>query len=83
MKKYSQISKIEKLDEDFIWSIMEEMGKLGLIGIDAPENMEEPSLIKLLSHCIEGVGFGGLLLWMYLWSPNWDWKSRYCILWYS
>ena len=46
-KIYPNIRKIEKLDEDFSRSIMEEMGNLGLIGIDAPEKYGGTELDKI------------------------------------
>ena len=57
---HPNIKKIEKLDEDFSRSMMEEMGNLGLIGIDAPEEYGGTELDKITSCIVsEGVGFGG------------------------
>ena len=48
------------MDENFSRSIMEEMGNLGLIGIDAPEEYGGTELDKITSCIVsEGVGFGG------------------------
>ena len=54
------IQKIEKLDENFSRSIMEEMGNLGLIGVDAPEEYGGTELDKITACIVtEGIGFGG------------------------
>ena len=59
-KIFPNVQKIEKLDEDFSRSIMEEMGNLGLIGVDAPEKYGGTELDKITACIVtEGIGFGG------------------------
>ena len=52
---HPNIKKIEKLDEDFSRSMMEEMGNLGLIGIDAPEEYGSDIFSKLAYDDIKKV----------------------------
>ena len=62
-KIFPNVRKIEKLDEDFSRSIMEEMGNLGLIGVDAPEKYGGTELDKITACIVtEGIGFAGPLL---------------------
>ena len=57
---FPNIQNIEKLDEDLSRSIMREMGELGLIGIDTPEEFGGTDLDKITACLItEGVGWGG------------------------
>ena len=57
---FPNIQNIEKLDEDLSRSIMREMGELGLIGIDTPEEVGGTDLDKITACLItEGVGWGG------------------------
>ena len=59
-KIYPNVYKIESLDEDLSRSIMEEMGGLGLIGVDAPEKYGGTELDKITACIVtEGVGFSG------------------------
>ena len=59
-KIFPNVQKIEKLDEDFSRSIMEEMGNLGLIGVDAPEKYGGTELDKITACIVtEGIGFSG------------------------
>ena len=48
---YPNIRKIEKLDEKLSRSIIKEMGDLGLIGVDAPEEFGGAELDKIAA-CI-------------------------------
>ncbi len=50
-KIYPNVYKIESLDESLSRSIMEEMGGLGLIGVDAPEKYGGTELDKITA-CI-------------------------------
>ena len=60
---FPNVQNIEKLDEDLCRSIMREMGELGLIGIDTPEEFGGTDLDKITACLItEGVGWGGLHL---------------------
>ncbi len=55
-----KVSDIEKLDENLSRSIMKEMGELGLIGVDTPEEYGGSDLDKITACLItEGVGWGG------------------------
>ena len=55
-----KVSDIEKLDEKLSRSIMKEMGELGLIGVDTPEEYGGSDLDKVTACLItEGVGWGG------------------------
>ena len=57
---FPNVQNIEKLDEDLCRSIMREMGELGLIGIDTPEEFGGTDLDKITACLItEGVGWGG------------------------
>ena len=57
---FPNVQNIEKLDEDLCRSIMREMGELGLIGIDTPEEFGGTNLDKITACLItEGVGWGG------------------------
>ena len=57
---FPNVQNIEKLDEDRCRSIMREMGELGLIGIDTPEEFGGTDLDKITACLItEGVGWGG------------------------
>ena len=59
-KIYPNVYKIESLDEDLSRSIMEEMGGLGLIGVDAPEKYGGTELDKITACIVtEGVGSSG------------------------
>ena len=59
-KIYPNVYKIESLDENLSRSIMEEMGGLGLIGVDAPEKYGGTELDKITACIVtEGVGFSG------------------------
>ena len=59
-KIYPNIEKIDKLDENLSKSIIREMGSLGLIGIDTPEEYGGTELDKVTSCIVaEGVGWGG------------------------
>ena len=55
-----KVRELEKLDENLSRSIMEEMGELGLIGVDTPEEYGGSDLDKVTACLItEGVGWGG------------------------
>ena len=55
-----KVRELEKLDENLSRSIMEEMGELGLIGVDTPEEYGGSNLDKVTACLItEGVGWGG------------------------
>ena len=55
-----KINEIEKLDEKLSKSIMKEMGELGLIGVDTPEQYGGSSLDKITACIVtEGIGWGG------------------------
>ena len=57
---FPNVQNIEKLDEDLSRAIMREMGELGLIGADAPEEFGGAGLDKITACLItEGVGWGG------------------------
>ena len=57
---FPNVQNIEKLDEDLCRSILREMGELGLIGIDTPEEFGGTDLDKITACLItEGVGWGG------------------------
>ena len=57
---YPNIEAIDKLDKDLSMSIMKEMGELGLIGIDSPEEYGGTELDKIASCIVaEGVSRGG------------------------
>ena len=57
---FPNVQNIEKLDEDLSRAIMREMGDLGLIGADAPEEFGGAGLDKITACLItEGVGWGG------------------------
>ena len=57
---FPNVQNIEKLDEDLCRSIMREMGELGLIGIDTPEEFGGTDLDRITGCLItEGVGWGG------------------------
>ena len=57
---FPNVQNIEKLDENLCRSIMREMGELGLIGIDTPEEFGGTDLDKITACLItEGVGWGG------------------------
>ena len=57
---YPNIEAIDKLDKDLSLSIMKEMGALGLIGIDTPEEFGGTELDKIASCIVtEGVSRGG------------------------
>ena len=59
-KIYPNIEKIDKLDQNLSKSIIQEMGSLGLIGIDTPEKYGGTELDKITSCIVaEGVGWGG------------------------
>ena len=59
-KIYPNIKKIEKLDEDLSRKILREMGDLGLIGIDTPEQYGGTELDKITACLVtEGVGRSG------------------------
>jgi len=59
-KIYPNIKKIEKLDEDLSRKILREMGELGLIGIDTPEQYGGTELDKITACLVtEGVGRSG------------------------
>ncbi len=51
---------IEKLDEKLSRSILKELGELGLIGVDTPEEYGGTNLDKVTSCLVtEGIGWGG------------------------
>ena len=55
-----KVNDLEKLDENLSRSIMKEMGQLGLIGVDTPEEYGGSDLDKVTACLItEGVGWGG------------------------
>ena len=55
-----KVNEIEKLDEKLSKSIMKEMGELGLIGVDTPEQYGGSSLDKITACIVtEGIGWGG------------------------
>ena len=55
-----KVRDIEKLDENLSRAIMKEMGELGLIGVDTPEEYGGSDLDKVTACLItEGVGWGG------------------------
>ena len=55
-----KVRELEKLDENLSRSIMEEMGELGLIGVDTPEEYGVSDLDKVTACLItEGGGWGG------------------------
>ena len=55
-----KVRELEKLDENLSRSIMKEMGELGLIGVDTPEEYGGSDLDKVTACLItEGVGWGG------------------------
>ena len=57
---YPNIEAIDKLDKNLSTSIMKEMGELGLIGIDTPEEFGGTGLDKICSCIVtEGVSRGG------------------------
>ena len=57
---YPNINAIDKLDKGLSLSILREMGELGLIGVDAPEEYGGSGLDKITSCIIsEGVSRGG------------------------
>ncbi len=57
---YPNIEAIDKLDKDLSLTIMKEMGELGLIGIDTPEEFGGTELDKIASCIVtEGVSRGG------------------------
>ena len=59
-KIYPNIEKIDKLDENLSKSIIREMGSLGLIGIDTPEEYGGTELDKITACIVtESVGWGG------------------------
>ena len=54
------VDKIEKLDEELSRSILKELGALGLIGVDTPEEFGGTDLDKVTACLItEGIGWGG------------------------
>ena len=57
---YPNVEAIDKLDKDLSLTILREMGELGLIGVDTPEEYGGSGLDKITS-CIltEGVAQGG------------------------
>ena len=56
---FPNVQNIEKLDEDLSRAIMREMGELGLIGADAPEEFGGAGIDKITACLItEGVGWG-------------------------
>jgi len=57
---FPNVKEIEKLDENFSRSILKEMGNLGLIGVDAPEEYGGIELDKITACIVtEGISFGG------------------------
>ena len=55
-----KVRELEKLDENLSRAIMKEMGELGLIGVDTPEEYGGSDLDKVTACLItEGVGWGG------------------------